>query len=644
MVDYFSRYDEFVWDLETIGEHRGTPAHNQVTWLGLATHGMAVAIPMGHDRGKIIGHKKEPRILTNGRTQNKTVAVWSKAPEQLRPSQVFEALEPLFFSDRLKIAHNAPFDLASLAKYYDGRVPDKPWFDTFINSVLLNENRLNGLKQRVNDTWKVNYDKENVGKCVEEFPFQTVARYVYMDAKYTWLLYQEEKDLCAKEGLEGLLALELDVVDTVVEMALNGAPINPTILEEFGVVLDERLVDLEGEIYRGVGQKFNLNSSQQKAKIFYGSKKEGGLGLKPTALTDGGKKKRKEGKEILVTDWSTDSDALEPHKDHPVIANVLKYQKDMKLKSTYVTGILGDPDDPKKPCRVIDGRVHGSFKQLGAKTGRWSSAEPNLQNIPSRGDDGKIIRSAYEALPGWKEVVADYGQIELVMLAHFIGFGALYEGFKNGIDAHTMTASLVFGVPFEEFAREDKTPEEEKSHKEMRGVAKSLNFAIVYGAGPAKVADMADISLAEAKRHMETHREMFPEIYRYKAWVINQAKQERDLHVRTILGRKRRLKDLRIGNDELRASAERKCFNAKIQGSGADIIKLAMVRLLPLLPEHAELILTVHDELVVHAREDVVPLVVDAMKEAMLGEDIQRLVKVPLTSDISVVDNWSLAK
>lgn len=633
VVAHFSKYDAFVWDVETIGELRDTPAHNEVTWIGLATHGMAVAIPMGHERGKIIGHKKETRLTKKGKTQNKTVPVWSDAPKQLRPSQVFDALEPLFFSDRLKIAHNAPFDLATLAKYYGGRVPDKPWFCTFINSIILDENRLNGLKHRVADTFGVLYDFEDVGKQVEIHPFLTVAKYVYMDAKYTWLLYQREKGLCAQEGLEGVLRLELDEIEAVVEMELNGAPINTSVLEEFGKVLDDRMVETEGEIYRGIGRKINLNSSPQKAAAFYLPKKEGGLGLKPKALTKGGLKKKRAGQELTYKDYSTDSDALEPYKDNPVIANVLKYQADKTLKSTYVTGILGDPTKADKPCRAVNGRVHGKFKQLGARTGRFSSAKPNLQNIPVRSDDGKIIRSAYQAKTGWKLCVADYGQIELVVLAHFLGQGALYDGFHNGIDAHTMTASMVFGAAFDQVT------------SEMRSVAKGLNFAIVYGASPATVAEMAGISVPEAIRHMETHRELFPEIYAYKRWVIGTARKEKDPHVSTILGRKRRLKDLRSGSNEMRAAAERQAFNAHIQGSATgDLIKLAMVRLLALLPEKAELILAVHDELVVHCPEELVPQVKTAMQEAMLGEDIQRLLTVPLTADVSVVDKWSEAK
>ncbi|MDP9870439.1 MULTISPECIES: DNA polymerase [Streptosporangium] len=633
VVAHFSRFGELTYDVETVPPLRGVPAHNTITWLSMATHGMTVSIPMGHERGKIIGERKEPTIGPSGKVRNRTVPVWSNAPEQLRPSQVFEAIEPLLFSDRLKVCHNAAFDIASVAKYYDGAVPSKPWHDTFISSVLLDENRLNGLKPRIKQLYKLDYDKDNVGKKVETYAFSRVARYAYMDAKYTWLLYQRERDLIGHAGLSALLDLELGVLETVISMALAGAPVDGAVLAELGVQLDARLVETEAAIYKGLGKKVNLNSPQQKAVALYGPKAEGNLGLRPTTLTKGGKAKAGRGEKLLITDYSTDADSLEPHKKHLVVARFLDYQRDAKLKGTYVTGVLGDPEDPdEKPCLIVDGRVHGAFKQMGARTGRFSSAGPNLQNIPSRGVEGKKIRTAYRALPGHKLVVADYGQIELVLLAHFIGYGALYDGFHQGIDAHTMTASLVFGVPFDDVT------------KAYRAVAKGLNFAIVYGAGPTTVAEMAGISVAEAKRHMKVHREMFPEIYKYRAHVIETARRQRPPHTATLLGRIRRIPELRSADDFKRSSAERQIFNAKIQGSGADVVKKSMVRLLPLLPDRAELLMTVHDELVCHGPEDQVSLIEAALREAMLGEGIQKLLCVPLTADISVADNWAEAK
>lgn len=595
VVKYFLKYDAFAYDIETAGVYRRVAAHNPVTWISLATHGMAVAIPMGHERGdKIVGYKTEPRETKTGKIINRKVPVWEPAPSQLRPSQVFAALEPLLFSDRLKICHNAPFDLASVVKYYDGRRIPKPWRDTYIESVLLNENRLNGLKPRVRELYGIEYDKEEVGRCVESHPFSKVARYALMDARYTWLLAKRMDGLIEKEGLSGIFTLEMDTIEATVEMLLRGAPVSRKVLEDFGRELKERLVRIAADIYRLADRKIDLNSSQQKARMLWGSKRDGGLGLKPVNLTEGGKAKQRAGKPLSAIDYSTDVKSLDPYKDHPVVAKLLEYQQNEKLRSTYVDGILGVEGKADKPCLIIDGRVHASFNQVGARTGRWSSSAPNAQNIPTRTEDGRIIRSAYKALADHKLIVADYGQIELVMLAHFIGHGALYDGFHAGVDAHTTTASLVFGV------------DPENVDKQMRSVAKGISFAIVYGAGPSKVADMAGISLDEAKKHMQTHQRMFPEIYKYRAFVIDNACKKRPPHIRTILGRKRRIPELLSRDEEKRASAERRIFNAKIQGSAADLIKLAMVRLMALKPERAELILTVHDELVAHVPEDLV--------------------------------------
>jgi len=634
VLRHFLRYDAFAFDVETVGPYRSIPAHNTVTWLSLATHGLAVTIPMGHERGdRIVGTRKEPRLTKTGKLQNRTVQIWSKAPEQLRPSQVFEILDPLFSSDRVKVAHNAPFDIGSVTKYRDGNRPAEPYYDTQIASALIDENQQKSLKAQVNRIWGVDYDQEEIGKNgVDNFPFSKVARYSYLDSLFTWLLYRRFDPLIDRLGIRSLCDLEMTNLSGIIDMMLHGAPVDGSVLEEFGRELRERKVVIQTEIYKRAGRVFNLNSPKQKVEVLYLPRSKGGQGLKPQKLTKGGLKKKRNGQEITLYDYSTDSDALEPYANNPVVAKILEYQAVDKLIGTYVDGILGVEGDPDKPRILIDGRVHGSFNPVGARTGRFSSSGPNLQNIPSRTEDGKRIRSAYCADVGYVFVVFDYSQIELVILAHFIGKGALHEGFLNGVDPHTMTASLVFGVNVEEVT------------KEMRSVAKGLNFAIVYGAGPAKVADMAGIPVSEAKQHMTTHRRMFPEIYRYRSYVIETARRQRPPHVRTLLGRYRRLPELLSSNDEVRAKAERQAFNAHIQGSGGDLMKLAMVRLRKRLPEGATMILTVHDEIVVHSPKEIAERVAEAVREAAIGEEIQRLFRVPVTGELSIVERWSDAK
>jgi DNA polymerase I-like protein with 3'-5' exonuclease and polymerase domains len=271
--------------------------------------------------------------------------------------------------------------------------------------------------------------------------------------------------------------------------------------------------------------------------------------------------------------------------------------------------------------------------QYGTVTGRFASREPNLQNIPRPDTDlGKQIRGLFVAPPGCKLVVADYGQIEMVVLAHFAGKGRLFQGFWDGVDPHTATAAAVFNVPVE------------KVTKAQRQVAKGINFAVVYGAGPDTVAAQAGITTKEAKRFLEIHQQMFPEIYRFKNEVLEVCRSRRPPHVKTLLGRYRRLPVIWSQDRGVRGEAERQAVNSLIQGSAADLIKLAMVREHAMLPPDMKLILSVHDELVTIAPEERADECVEIVREAMLGEGIQKLVKVPLTSDIKVVDRWAEAK
>jgi DNA polymerase I-like protein with 3'-5' exonuclease and polymerase domains len=229
-------------------------------------------------------------------------------------------------------------------------------------------------------------------------------------------------------------------------------------------------------------------------------------------------------------------------------------------------------------------------------------------------------------------IVADYGQIEVVILAHFCQAKALLEGFAAGVDAHTLTASKLYGVSFDDVA------------KPMRAVAKGCSFAVIYGSGAGKVASMANITLKDAKRFLAIHQQEFPEIYSFKDAVIRVAKTRKPAHIRTILGRKRRVPALFARDDGVRMAAERQIINSLIQGSAADIIKLAMIQLHTIIPPEMKMILSIHDELVMTCPDSMVEEGSRLMREAMLGEHIQSLLSVPLTLDLSVVKRWSDAK
>jgi DNA polymerase I-like protein with 3'-5' exonuclease and polymerase domains len=384
--------------------------------------------------------------------------------------------------------------------------------------------------------------------------------------------------------------------------------------------LSERLVGFEADIYKAAGKRFNINSNPQKVQILFGSKESGGQGLKPVERS----KKTKEP--------STSASALEHFPKNKVIQALGNYQEISTLLNTYVIGYLGDVDEGK-PCRIHNGKIHADLVQYGTVTGRFSCRVPNLQNIPRPDTElGKRVRGLFISPEGESLIVADYGQIEVVVLAHFCRAKALVEGFAAGVDAHTLTASKLFGVPVADVT------------KPMRAVAKGCSFAVIYGSGAAKVASMANITLKEAKRFLAIHQQEFPEIYSFKDAVIRVAKTRKPAHIRTLLGRKRRVPALFARDEDVRKAAERQIFNSLLQGSAADIIKLAMIRLHASLPPEMKLILSVHDELVMTCPDSMVEEGERLMREAMLGEGIQSLLSVPLTIDLSVVKNWADAK
>lgn len=632
-VAYFLRYDEFVIDLETVGDHRGVPIANEITWVALATYGRAIVIPMGHPNGDELISKDTWRKNKQTGEREIVPAVWSDPPRQLRPSQVWKALEPLLFSPRRKIAHSATFDLGSLAKYYGGRVPPRPYGCTLVAGWLLDENRLNGLKNLVENRYHHKYDTENVGKCVEKHAFSTVARYAYLDAKYAWLLWRTMSGDLVKQNLSRIMSLELGVTECLLDMHQTGAYVDEDRLLELEHELVIKLEEIKTRLFRAADKVFNVNSPQQKQDVLFGPKKTGGQGLKPLKLTDGGVKKKRAKEKLTYRDYSTDAETLEAYPDNEVCRILLEYAEVDKLLSTYVYGYLGRNNQPR---RIFNGRIHPQFKQTGARTGRFSCSAPNLQNVPRPGTElGTKVRSLFIAPPGHKLLVADWGQIELRVLAHYLGRGALYEGFLAGVDAHTATAALVFGVAWEDVT------------KEMRQVAKGLNFAIVYGAGPETVASMAGIPVSEAKRIMEVHETQFPEIYEFKRSVISTVRKRASHDLTTLLGRKRRLPEIAASQGWLRGKGERRAVNSLIQGSSADLIKLAMVRLhraVKAADSPIRLSLTVHDELVVICPEDMVDVGSKMLQEAMIGEEIQAWLKVPLTADVVVCDRWSDAK
>ena len=610
----FREQDEFVFDVETTGAYRGVPAVNEVVWMSLATAGRCVVIPMGHPNGHRLLRKASRRKNKVTGAWDAIPAQWEPPPAQLRPSTVFDALEELFFSDRTKVAHNAPFDLLSVAKYYGGKYPAPPYGDTIVAAWMLNENRPLGLKPLDKERWGLVYDTEDVGKCIEKHGFGTVADYAYMDGATTWLQWLDMRPRITAEGLEDMWALEMDVLHCLLHMGA-GVPVDIEALKALRTRLRTRMTECEAGVYRAAGRVFNIGSAPQKQKILYEDQ-----GLRPKKLTKKGAP-------------STDAEALAPYAGrNAVVDAILAYQEVSKILSTYVEGYLGNPDEDK-PTQIFNGRIHPMLKQYGTVTGRFSCSTPNVQNWPRAETEwGKAIRDLVDPIDGFVLLVADYAQIEQRILAHFAGKGALWQGFWDGVDAHTATAAAVFGVAPSEVT------------KQMRQVAKAIAFAINYGAGAQKVADMSHTTLRRAKQILAEHERQFPEVYRYKNKLLNTVRRRRpEPFLRTLLGRKRRLPDLLSHDRGLRAKAERQVVNSHIQGSNADMTKLALTRLHKNLLPDMQILLTVHDEIAAMCPADIAEDGAKVLHDAMAGPEMQ-LLSVPVTTDVKICNRWSEAK
>src|SRR5215469_305301 len=345
VVDYFLTKNAFAFDVEAHGEYRDVPHLAQLSWVSLATEGMAVVIPFGHVKGdNIIGKTQEakvygPKAKKAGQTYYVTVDAYDKAPQQLTPGKVAEILRPLFVKPGIiKIGHDVVYDLVSIGCYlFGGQIPPPPYGDTKIGIWLLDENRNKyGLKDDIERDYKFRYDFENIGACVESFCFTTVAFYNFCDSKYAWVKWKRIIAQIIEQNLLEVYNLEMDVLHSVIGMRVSGARIDKEATVELKDILSKRLVDAETKIYQAAGQKFNINSNPQKQQILYGPVSEGGQGLKPWRLTKGGIAKEKSGLPLTIKDYSTDSTTLQSYLGNPVAANLLKYSTVETLLTSFV--------------------------------------------------------------------------------------------------------------------------------------------------------------------------------------------------------------------------------------------------------------------------------------------------------------------
>ena len=413
-------------------------------------------------------------------------------------------------------------------------------------------------------------------------------------------------DKIKENGQEKLYQeVELPLVTVLAHLEINGFLVDDNQSKEFADKLGEKIDALTNEIYMLAGEEFNINSPKQLGVILFEK-----LELKPVKKTK--------------TGYATNADVLEKLRDkHPIVNFIMEYRQLAKLKSTYCDGLTAVVNPNTH-------RIHSVFTQTVTVTGRLSSTEPNLQNIPTRTELGREIRKMFVAKDGYVLVDADYSQIELRVLAHIANDETMINAFRNNEDIHAVTASQVLGIPLEDVT------------KEQRSSAKAVNFGIVYGIGEFSLAQDLHISVKEAKAYIESYLEKYHGVRNYMESIKEQAKK--DGYVKTMLNRIRYIPELKSPNYNIRQFGERVALNTPIQGTAADIIKLAMVRVDNRLINEglkSKLILQVHDELIVEAHKDEVDKVKQILSEEMQGA---MELNVPLKVDMSTGHSWYDAK
>ena len=540
------------------------------------------------------------------------IPVGHREGDQLPMETVLAAVRPLFESlDIAKCAHNANYDMTVLANH--GVRFANVDFDTMIAAHLLGRsyNQL-GLKDlSLNELGhEMTNIKELIGSGRKQITFDQVdigpaAEYAAADADITLRLRERFEPQVEGENLRDLMdETELALLPVLVTMQQHGIKMDAGVLHEMSADMFRQMREIEAGIYDSVGHEVNLNSNPQLSDLLF---KE--LGLPRTKRTKTGH-------------YSTDANSLESLKGvHPVVDQILEYRQVFKLKSTYVDA-LPDMVNPRT------GRLHTSYNQAGSATGRISSSDPNLQNIPIRTELGRQVRRAFvaEGAPDWLLFSADYSQIELRVLAHLSQDPGLLDAFRRGEDIHSSTASLMFEVPLNEV------------DSEMRRIAKVLNFGVIYGLSAHGIHQQTGFSRDQGKEFIDTYFAKYPGISEYLETVKVQARA--DQYVETLLGRRRYLADINSSNFNTRGGAERMAINMPIQGTAADIMKLAMVRVQQRLDAEemrTKMLLQVHDELVFETpREEL-----DALQDLVFDEMPAAMsLDVTLKVDAKWGDNW----
>ncbi|MGA2504945.1 MAG: DNA polymerase I [Anaerolineales bacterium] len=547
------------------------------------------------------------------------IPVGHNTGKQLPLEKVITALRGPMTDARIpKIGHHLKYDFIMLAR--NGLRAEPLGFDTMVAEWVIDpSSRHLGLKNmsevRLGESMTHIEELIGTGKnqlSMAEVGIAEAAPYAAADAETTLRLRPIlEKELKRVPKLWDLFVnIEMPLIPVLADMEMAGIALDKNFFAQFSKELSDRIAKLEVQVHEAVGKPFNLNSTQQLSEVLFGV-----LKLSPPDR----------GRKTASGHYSTAAGVLdELSGQHPVVDMILEYRELTKLKSTYVDAL---------PLQIHpeDGRVHTSFSQTTAVTGRLSSSDPNLQNIPTRTDLGRRVRRGFLAGPGNVLVSLDYSQIELRIVAHMAGDQAMLNAFRAGQDIHATTAAAIYGVPLE------------KVTKEMRRHSKAINFGLIYGMSAFGLTRTTELTLAESQDFVEAYFKQFPGVKKYLDGIRKEATQNG--YVETMLGRRRYFPNLKGSvNQVVRAREEREAINAPIQGTAADIMKIAMIKIPPALAKaglHGKMLLQVHDELVVECPRSELNELVRVVRNIM--ENAFKL-DIPLTTEARWGTNWDELK
>ena len=533
----------------------------------------------------------------------------------INKAEVLSKLKPIFTNtDVKKIGQNIKYDAMIMRQH--GVDVQGIYFDTMIASYLINptgQHKLDKLSE-----YYLNYEmihiEELIGagkkqKLMTELFAEEVAPYAAEDADITYKLYQVFKKKIEELNIDSLMYnLEMPLLEVLMKMEEQGIRLDTDLLRKLSKTHNEQLRQLQHAIFESANEEFNLNSPSQLGTVLFDRleiHKE--LNLKRPPRTKTGQ-------------YSTSEKILERYSIHPIVENILDYRKLSKLINTYLDALPGLVSEKT-------GRLHTSYNQTVAVTGRLSSSNPNLQNIPIRSEIGREIRKAFiPSKPNFKILSADYSQIELRIMAHLSGDKTMIKAFKDNLDIHASTASLIFDIPVEQIS------------EDHRRKAKEINFGIIYGMSSYGLASRLHISNEEAQDFIMNYMATYPDVQAFMQKSIKNAREQG--YVETMMKRRRYLPEIKSDNRQIREFAERTAINTPIQGSAADLIKKAMIEIQMFIEQEnleTAMLLQVHDELVFEVREDQAESLMLKIKEIM--EDAVKL-KVPVVVDCGIGMNW----